>query len=134
MAKHNRQLTQKGRDHYEASESYEDQLLPSAAEIAEYSQADPELPALIRQTAQDEQKHRHKMNAEGVTIGKREQILVHGLNYFKHFIVLLIALGGMWFSYELLKMGFEIQGSIFSGGTLLAIIYALLKKNPPKTN
>ena len=64
MAKRDRNIRRHDKG-FEISESIDDRLLPSAEEIAKYKEADPELPAFIRETAKKEQEFRHRYHNYG---------------------------------------------------------------------
>lgn len=140
MAKRNRQIARKGQN-FVASEQVDDHLLPTAGEIQKYKEADPELPKFLREAASEEQKFRHSMNAKGMKLSFREQFLQYGLNYLGIICASGVAAAGFWFSYKLLLIGFEIQGTIFSGATLVYMAYLFLRRGrvserpkPPNNN
>lgn len=137
MAKRNRQIKGRGHD-FEVSEQLDDHILPSAEDIIKYKEADQSLPIFIQETARKEQEFRHEMSRNAMKLSFREQGLQHGLNYFGMTIGACVSLAILWYSYELMKMGLEVQGTIFSGVTVTYwLILFIIRKRPQgetKTN
>lgn len=127
MAKRHRQIRGKGQN-YEVSEQLDDLLLPTPEEILKYKEADESLPQFIQETGRLEQQYRHGMNEKGLKLSFREQFFTHGLNYLGMTFAFLMGAGGLWFSYELLKLGFDVQGTIFSGATMVYMAFLFLKR------
>jgi uncharacterized membrane protein len=131
MSSRKREIKQQGQS-FEVSEHQDDHLMPSAEELTLLKQVDGSLPSAIQKSAEKEQDFRHEMAREGVSFGKREQLLQHGLNYMALLVASGLGAGGLWFSYKLLTLGFQIQGSIFSGATLLYFAWMFLNRIPGK--
>jgi len=130
MAKRDRHIRGHGTN-YEVSEHLDDHILPAAEEILRYKEADATLPVFIQETARNEQLFRHKMNDKAMKLSFREQGLQHGLNYLGMICAVLIGIAGMWFSYKLLLLGYEVHGTVFSGVIVIYMIYIFVRRNLP---
>jgi|GEM_PF-6317981 len=136
MAKQHRRL-RGGGQHFELSEELDDRLIPSPEELGKYAQVDPKLLDFIRDAASREQAFRHDMHAKGMKLSFREQALQHGLNYLGLGCAFALGIGGLWYSYKLIALGKDLQGTIFGGLMLAYLIYLFVgvanrrAKQPP---
>ncbi len=71
MANRQRKVSKKG-SNFEAVESVNDHLLPSAKELKELKEIDESLIPFLMERAEIEQNKRHQQNDEMVMLNKRE--------------------------------------------------------------
>ncbi len=136
MAKRQRKVSKRGHN-YDAVESLDDNLLPSARELVEYQKVDSDLVPFLKKRAEIEQEKRHDFNDEIIKLNRREQILTHGLNYAALACGFFIVMGAMAMSYMLIIKNFVVLGSIFGGVGLMYVAYLFISvinrgATPPK--
>ncbi len=136
MANRQRKVSKKG-SNFEAVESVNDHLLPSAKELKELKEIDESLIPFLMERAEIEQNKRHQQNDEMVMLNKREQGFVHYIRYLALLLGFFIIAGSMFMSYMLIINNHVIAGSIFTGIGLLYVAYlfvSVANKNasPPK--
>lgn len=136
MGKQTRKLRGVQGRNFELSEEIDDHSLPSASEIIQYKEADPLLPEFIRNTATNEQLHRHKMNEEGMKLSHKEQWFQHGLNYIGLTFAFIITLVFLYFSYKIILLGMKTEGTVFAAVDLCLMLYLFIArtKKMPKVN
>lgn len=114
-------------------QSYEESVLPSAEELSKLQRLDTGIIDWIKNRADIEQVHRHGIDHSQVEIIKENNGRVYRTEVLRIISAVIVILASMVFSAYLLISGLEIQGTIFAGGTIVASIWALLKRTkPPK--
>ncbi|MBK6371308.1 MAG: DUF2335 domain-containing protein [Flavobacteriales bacterium] len=137
MAKQHRRLKGGAGQRFELSEELDDRLIPSPEELGRYAQVDPKTSDFIRESAGKELTFRHNMHEKGMKLSFREQGLQHGLNYLGLTFAFALGIAGIWFSYKLLELNKDMQGTIFGGVMLAYLIYLFVgvankrAKQPP---
>ncbi|WZL89773.1 hypothetical protein VS868_03275 [Salinimicrobium sp. 3283s] len=109
-------------------ETFDDSLLPDAAEIKRLQQIDPNMITWLKERAEKEQEFRHEFTREKLGMIKSTEKGERRVNYLGLICSFLLLGGGMFISYLLITGGFEIIGSIFSGTTLVAIASIYMRK------
>ncbi len=105
--------------HIEHREIVNDDLLPSAEEIAKLHAVDPEIMHWLKARAEKEQDFRHTAyKTRNDIIGKNESAK-RRINVLGLILGFLVLITGMVFSYFLLINGHSITSTIFGGGTLV---------------
>lgn len=136
--KRKRSISQNSPQNFQVSEEHDDGFLPDIKTIEEFTKLTPDAPQFFIETAKREQEFRHELTRKGMKLSSREQLLSHGLNYFGLACALLIGVGAMAFSYFLIMENKDMLGTIFAGGTLIAMaalfIRAVSGRNQPPKN
>jgi uncharacterized membrane protein len=101
----------------------DDNLLPSAEELAKLKEVDPNIIAWILQRTEKEQEARLNFNSERVRLAHREMgITTHSL-----WLAFILALSILLLSGFFIYSGKEVAGTIFGGIGILAIIQSFLR-------
>ena len=108
--------------------TFNDSLLPDAAEIERLHKIDPDIMQWLKDRAKDEQDFRHKTFNERLKMVSRSDRGSRWINYLGLFFSFVLLSGGMFLSYTLITEGYEILGSIFSGAMLIAIASIFMSK------
>ncbi len=130
--KRKRSVQHKSPTEYQLSEEHDDGILPDILTISEYAKLDPSAPKFFMEAAKSEQDFRHAMNKDAMKLSRREQALIHGINYLGLTFAFLIGIAGMAFSYFLIIQDKETLGSIFAGVTLLGLAGLFVRAIAPK--
>lgn len=112
---------------YEHQESFDDNLLPEAAELERLQKLDPDIMSWMKNTTSKEQAARHDFNSRKIGLFESSQRKSFLMDVIQATYALIIILSGMFFSYLLIDKEQIIYGSIFAGGTILFAANAFLK-------
>jgi len=112
---------------YEHQESFDDNLLPDAAELERLHGLDPNIMDWMKETTTKEQKARHDFNSRKIGLFESSQRKSYRMDVIQATYAFVIILSGMLFSYLLIEKGELVYGSIFAGGTILFAANAFLK-------
>jgi len=119
---------------YEHQESFDDNLLPDAAELERLHNLDPEIMAWMKATTSKEQAARHDFNSRKIGLFESSQRKSFQMDVLQATYALIIILTGMLFSYLLIEKEQILYGSIFASGTILFAANAFLKFRKPSNN
>lgn len=112
---------------YEHQESFDDNLLPDAAELERLHNLDPDIMEWMKATTGKEQSARHDFNSRKIGLFESSQKKSFRMDILQATYAFIIILSGMFFSYLLIEREEVIYGSIFAGGTILFAANAFLK-------
>ena len=121
---------------FEHSESFDDNLLPEAEELARLKMLDPDIIEWIKATTSKEQAARHDSNSRKIKIIESAQAKAYRMDRFQVICASIIILAGMGLSAFLILKDQIIVGSIFGGATIVVAANSILKfgkQQPPKT-
>lgn len=140
MSKHERSLKEtkvagkNGIGHQlERVEVFDDNLLPEACEIERLKAIDPEIMIWLKERAEREQDFRHEAYNKKIKLLSKSENRVTFLNFYGILMSFLFLGGIIFFSYLIIINGMKIQGSIFSGATIVAVL-SFLFRIPKNTN
>lgn len=112
---------------YEHQESFDDNLLPDAAELERLHNLDPDIMSWMKTTTSKEQAARHEFNSRKIGLFESSQKKSFWMDVIQATYAFIVILTGMFFSYLLIEKEQIVYGSIFAGGTILFAANALLK-------
>lgn len=112
---------------FEHQESFDDNLLPDAAELERLHDLDPNIMDWMKETTSKEQNARHDFNSRKIGLFESSQKKSFWMDVIQATYAFVIILSGMFFSYLLIEKGQLVFGSIFAGGTILFAANAFLK-------
>lgn len=104
---------------FEQHESYDDSLLPEAAELARLQELDPNIMQWIKDRTEKEQDARLEFNSRKMNLIEGSTRKAYRIDLLTSTYAFLIVVLGMGFSYLLVKEGQILTGSIFAGATIL---------------
>lgn len=116
------------------NELYDDNMLPPAEELARLKEVDPSLIQWLMQQHEAEQKFRHqaynsRSDVLKQAVANEYKLNSRGLNFCFTILLVGIAIGGF-----LIFKGLTLQGSIFSGITLVLAAGLLYRHKNTKDN
>lgn len=100
--------------------TYEDNMLPSAEEMAKYNDVSPDIVRYILEQAKAEQEHRHSMDHKTADIVGSSEFSKNKLNSMGLSFAFIIVVLGLFFSAFLIHSGKDISGSILAGATIFS--------------
>ena len=106
----------------------DDNFLPTPYDLEQYKIVDPRIVDFFIEASKKEQNHRHwterlklrALNREGKNIGM--------VNFLGMLFAFLVMLGGLFFSFYLIRENKEITGTIFAGATIISAAALFLGK------
>jgi len=126
---------------FEQSESYDDSLLPDAEELCKLKELDSNIIEWIKERTAKEQDARISFNNRKMTLLEGSTKKAFSIDVMTLIIVFLIIIAGMAFSAYLVSQNLKVEGTIFGGVVVVAIVNSVLnfkknrsspeKKNPP---
>jgi uncharacterized membrane protein len=114
-----RQVGQGGVGSFETQESYDDNLLPDAAELARLKDLDPEIISWLKERTSKEQDARHDFTDRRMGLMEKGQRRAFTVDVITVVCAFILMAGGMCLSYVLLKEKEILTGSLFGGATIL---------------
>lgn len=118
---------------FEHSESFDDNLLPEAAELARLIEIDPDIMDWIKVTTSKEQEARHDFNSRKIGLFETAQNKSFKMDRLQVICATLVILAGMGLSAFLIIKDQIIVGSIFGGATIAFAANSILKFRRDKT-
>lgn len=106
---------------------YDDNLLPSADELAKLNSVSDKIVPWIMERTEMEQNARIKFNEERVAITKKDFKHKYAYNFTALIMAFVIVLLFVSLSFYLILNGQETIGTIFAGGTMVLIVSYFLK-------
>ncbi|WP_158991431.1 hypothetical protein [Mucilaginibacter sp. L196] len=118
---------------YEQSESYDDSLLPDANELAKLKELDPNIIEWIKERTAKEQDARISFNNRKMALIEGSTTKSFALDIITLIVVVIIILGGMAFSAYLISKDLKVEGTVFGGVVVIAIVNSVLnfRKHKP---
>lgn len=108
---------------------YDDTLLPNADELAKLNNVSSEIVPWIMKRTEIEQDARIEFNKERLNVTKREMKHIRTYNLLALSMAFLITLAFLALSFYLIYIGKETTGTIFAGGTIIAIVFYFLQRD-----
>lgn len=106
---------------------YDDNLLPSADELAKLDAVSKDIIPWIMKRTEMEQDARIKFNEDRMKIAQDDFKHVHRYNFTALIMAFIIAIAFLAASFYLILHGQETIGTIFAGGTVVLIVSYFLK-------
>lgn len=106
---------------------YDDNLLPSADELAKLDNVSKDIIPWIMKRTEMEQNARIKFNEDRMKIAQSDFKHTHRYNFTALIMAFIIVLIFVGFSFYLIINGQETIGTIFAGGTVVLIVSYFLK-------
>ena len=110
----------------------DDNLLPSADELAKLNDVSKDIIPWIMARTEKEQDARIKFNGDRMRLSEKDLSFAHLYNMTALIMAFLIVIAFLSASFYLIISGKEIIGSIFAGGTIVGIISYFLNSNRRK--
>lgn len=107
---------------FEQKTVVDDNLLPSADELAKLNEVSKDIIPWIMGRTEKEQDARIKFNEDRMRLSEKDLNFAHRYNMTALIMAFLIVLLFLSASFYLIISGKEIIGSIFAGGTIVGII------------
>jgi len=104
---------------YEQHESYDDSLLPEAAELARLKDIDPTIIDWIKARTEKEQDSRLDFNARKMDLIEASTNKAYRIDCLTSTYAFIIVIAGMFLSCFLIKEGQILTGTFFAGGTII---------------
>ena len=114
-------------------EVFDDNLLPEACEIERLTLLDPQIMVWLKERAEKEQDFRHEAYNKKIKLLSKSENRITSLNFFGLSLSFLSLGGIIFFSYLLIINGLKVQGSVFSGATIIGVL-AFIFRTPKKQN
>lgn len=105
---------------------YDDNLLPSADELAKLDSVSKDIIPWIMQRTEMEQDARIKFNENRMKIAQSDFKHTHQYNFIALIMAFVIVLVFIVFSFYLIIDGQETIGTVFAGGTIALIVFYFL--------
>lgn len=106
---------------------YDDNLLPSADELAKLDAVSKDIIPWIMKRTEMEQDARIKFNEDRMKIAQDDFKHVHRYNFTALIMAFIIAIAFLAASFYLILHGQETIGTIFAGGTVVLIVSYFFK-------
>lgn len=106
---------------------YDDNLLPSAEELAKLDTVSKDIIPWIMKRTEMEQDARIKFNEDRMKIAQSDFKHVHRYNFTALIMAFIIVLVFVAFSFYLIVNGQETIGTVFAGSTVVLIVSYFLK-------
>lgn len=106
----------------------DDNYLPSAEELSKYQNISKDIIPWIMQRVENEQNARLRFNDGNIRLAEKDLKFRQIYDILALLFAFLLAVGAILATIWLLERGYNIAGSMFAGGTIALIIYALLGK------
>lgn len=113
--------------------AYDDNLLPSAEELAKLKTIDPGIISWMMKRTEKEQDARIEFNRKRMSLAHKEVNLSALLTFCGLLMCAGVIIGVFYISYILIKGGYTVAGTVFGGIDLGALILALSKLRSPKS-
>lgn len=107
---------------FEQKTVVDDNLLPSADELAKLNEVSKDIIPWIMERTEKEQDARIKFNEDRMHLSEKDLKFAHKYNMTALIMAFLIVILFLSASFYLIISGKEIIGSIFAGGTIVGII------------
>ena len=107
---------------FEQKTVVDDNLLPSADELAKLNEVSKDIIPWIMERTEKEQDARIKFNEDRMRLSEKDLKFAHRYNMTALIMAFLIVILFLSASFYLIISGKEIIGSIFAGGTIVGII------------
>lgn len=127
-------VSQQGRGaSFEQHESYDDSLLPEAIELAKLKELDPEIISWIKTRTEKEQDARLDFNDRKMGLIESSTRKAFAIDMSTIIAAFLVLICGMFFSAYLISKEMKIEGTVFGGVILIAVVNSFLnfRKNKP---
>lgn len=111
---------------------YDDNLLPSADELAKLNSVSDKIIPWIMERTEMEQNARIKFNEDRMDIAKKDFKHNHTYNFTALIMAFIIVLLFVSLSFYLILNGQETIGTIFAGSTIVLIVSYFLKASKNK--
>lgn len=133
-AEQNRVVRQEGGLALEQTAIYDDNLLPSADELAKLQELDPNCIEWIKKRTEIEQDARIKFNMDKISLMKKDMnhtLFQNVLCILAAFFIIVLVIG---FSAYFIYKGLAVQGTVFGGTSIIlaAMIFIRWREKPPK--
>lgn len=126
-SRQSRVISPQGRgDSIEQHESYDDSLLPDAGELARLQELDPDIMNWIKDRSAKEQDERILFNNRKISLIEGTARKAFAIDVLTILIAFLTIIAAMGFSAFLVYNNLKIEGTIFAGVVLLAIVNSFL--------
>lgn len=119
---------------YEQNTMIDDTVIPNAEELAKLKEVDESLVNWVTSRCEQEQNFRQEFYREQIGLAKRELRGNISLNWACIIVAFILIAGAMAASVYLLLNGINVAGSLFAGGTAIAVIVAFAKLLPNRNN
>lgn len=132
VVKQNQVASHNGRGaSFEQHESFDDSLLPDAAELSRLKEIDPTIIDWIKERTAREQESRLELNNRKMDYMERSTNKAYNIDRLTSTYAFLIVIAGMVLSYLLINGGQVITGTVFAGATILygANLFLNFRKN-----
>lgn len=106
---------------------YDDNLLPSADELAKLNDVSKDIVPWIMKRTEMEQDARIKFNEDRMKLTESDFRHTHCYNFTALVMAFIIVLIFVCFSFYLITIGKETIGTVFAGGTAVLIVSYFLK-------
>lgn len=107
----------------------DDNLLPSADELARLNEVSKDIIPWIMARTEKEQDARIKFNEDRMRLSENDLNFAHRYNMTALIMAFLIVIAFLSASFYLIISGKELIGSIFAGGTIVGIVSYFLNSN-----
>lgn len=119
---------------FEHNTIIDDNLLPSADELAKLNSVSPDILPWIMQRTELEQNARIRFNDGRLDLTKKDLNYNHRYNFTALLMAFIIVLAFMGFAFYLIVNGQETIGTMFAGGTVVLIVSYFLKASKNRAN
>lgn len=117
---------------FEQNTIVDDNLLPSADELAKLNGISEDIIPWIMARTENEQDARIKFNEDRMRLSEKDLKFAHKYNMLALVMAFLIVLLFLSASFYLIISGKEVIGTIFAGGTIVGIVSYFLNANRKK--
>ena len=107
---------------FEQNTIVDDNLLPSADELAKLNDISADIIPWIMERAEKEQDARIKFNEDRMRLSENDLRFAHKYNMLALIMAFMLVLLFLTSSFYLIISGKEIIGTIFAGGTIVGIV------------
>lgn len=107
---------------FEQNTIVDDNLLPSADELAKLNNISEDIIPWIMARAEKEQDARIKFNEDRMNLSEKDLRFAHKYNMLALIMAFILVLLFLASSFYLIILGKEVIGTIFAGGTILGVV------------
>jgi uncharacterized membrane protein len=104
----------------EQNVAYDDNLLPSAAELEKLKEVDPKIIDWILNRTEIEQNARIDFNSKRLELSGYDLKKIHRFNITSLIFGFIVFLAVLALSAYLISMGLSVEGTLFGGGAIIA--------------
>ncbi|QKJ28287.1 hypothetical protein HQ865_00440 [Mucilaginibacter mali] len=118
---------------FEQHESYDDSLLPEAVELSKLKELDPNIIDWIKSRTEKEQDARLDFNNRKMGLIESSTRKAFAIDMSTIIAAFLVLIAGMFFSAYLISQNMKVEGTVFGGVILIAVVNSFLnfRKNKP---